>query len=287
VTAARLVSLVAVAVLTACSGPAPQPGTDPGSRPGVPATPGAADEWGLSDPGTPNLARVSRYVYRELTLRRDECGTGRQLKLPVDYRIEMQLSGGRIVEATLVAVDLHVGAARQPIPRERWPPGLAQESDCMRPYLRELLIRPIPADGVYVARFSAGPMPRESAGRERAVGPDPSEPGLPGLVRMARYVYREIRMQRDGCAFENPFSDVLTYTIETEVLQGAVARARLVKVVLGRDGRALQPDQWPLALGEYVECLEPHLKAMRMNPPPTDGSYRPAYTAPGRVAEEG
>lgn len=141
--------------------------------------------------------------------------------------------------------------------------------------------RPVPEADVGVATTP----PPELLGIEPAGAPDPTEPGIPDLARLARYVFREMRRQQAGCSLSNPFHDSLSFALVTEVKGGRIVGARLGKAVLERG-----PEELPLPGGippadlvAYVDCLEPQLKAVEMAPAPADGIYEPVYSYPGHA----
>jgi hypothetical protein len=163
----------------------------------------------------------------------------------------------------------------------------------MRPYLVAMEMPQPPADGVYETRFIAPGRAGGELARNRLTRagdppaeetlPDPTEPNLPDLVRLARYAFRVIRTTQGLCSFQNPMREPLTYVLEIEVKGGVALRSRLVGARLEHPAAPLPltEENWPEALAEYAACLGPHLQAMEMLPAPSDGVYRPEYTASG------
>jgi hypothetical protein len=139
-----------------------------------------------------------------------------------------------------------------------------------------------PADGVYLSRFSMGgdanPPPSEPA-QETSTLPDPAEPDLPDLQRLARHVFLEMHRVSASCSLRNPLAERLGYVLEVEVRSGAIARAEVTsaRVELADGTLPLIRDAWPEALQRYAACLRPHLEGLRLDPPPADGIYRPDY----------
>jgi hypothetical protein len=163
----------------------------------------------------------------------------------------------------------------------------------MRPYLVAMPMPQPPADGVYETRFKVPGRAGAEVARDRLardedppageILPDPTEPNLPDLVRVARYTFRVIRTTQGLCSFQNPLTDQLAYTLEIEVRGGRVTRSALVGARVEHPAAPLPLPEasWPQALVDYVACLGPHLEAMSMMPAPTDGVYRPDYVAQG------
>jgi hypothetical protein len=111
--------------------------------------------------------------------------------------------------------------------------------------------------------------------------PDPSEPDIPDLARLARYVFREMRMAEQECPFVNPFHDPISFAFHVEVRDGRMSTVHLAWAALraGEESRPLQPA--PPELTAYAACLAPRLEAVAMDPSPSDGAYQPEYSYPG------
>lgn len=111
--------------------------------------------------------------------------------------------------------------------------------------------------------------------------PDPAEPGISGLARVARYVFREMSLAEADCPFANPLHEPLSFVFHITVADG-----RMTRVHLARAGRRVG-DQIetlgtaPSELTAYAACLAPRLEALVMDPPPEDGIYQPEYSYPG------
>jgi len=127
--------------------------------------------------------------------------------------------------------------------------------------------------------------PPELLGIDPTGAPDPAEPGLPDLVRLARYVFREMRRQQAVCSLSNPFPDSLSFVLVTEVKGGRIVGVRLGKAVLerGQEELPLPGGIPPNELVAYVDCLQPLLGAVEMAPAPADGTYEPVYSYPSRA----
>lgn len=113
----------------------------------------APDEAGISD-----MARVSRYVYREMNTR-PECEL---LGLPsgrYEYVYDVIVARGRIVEARLTGVARLGPTGPQALARAEWPVALAKRLTCLLPHLRRIELAPAPADGAYATRFAASGPP--------------------------------------------------------------------------------------------------------------------------------
>jgi len=111
--------------------------------------------------------------------------------------------------------------------------------------------------------------------------PDPAEPGISGLARVARYVFREMRLAEADCPFTNPLHEPLSFVFHIAVVDG-----RMTQVHLARAGRHVgnEIETLPAAppeLTAYAACLGPRLEALVMDPPPEDGVYQPEYSYPG------
>jgi hypothetical protein len=113
---------------------------------------------------------------------------------------------------------------------------------------------------------------------------DPAEPGIPDLARVARYVFRTMQRHEDLCPLANPFRDALRFAFAIEVARGRMTRIGLAEVAFeGPTGRRPLPEiMWPRELAGYLRCLEPHLKAVTMDPAPADGRYLPFYSFAGQ-----
>ena len=111
--------------------------------------------------------------------------------------------------------------------------------------------------------------------------PDPAEAGISGLARVARYVFREMRLADQACPFTNPLHDPLSFIFHIEVQGG-----RMTQVHLSKAGRLVGPGVEPMSevppeLAAYAACLKPRLQALTMDPAPPDGPYQPEYSYPG------
>ena len=111
--------------------------------------------------------------------------------------------------------------------------------------------------------------------------PDPAEAGISDLARVARYVFREMRMGQYVCSFTNPLRDPISFALHIEARGGRMTEVHLAwaGVRHAEDMHRLQPP--PPELGAYVECLTPGLQALVMDPAPADGTYQPEYSYPG------
>jgi len=236
-------------------------------------------------PGLPDLARISRYVFREMQLRQDECGLAAPLETAVDYAVAVEVAAGAVVSAQLAAAEVTVAGVKLPLSKEQWPPELGRRIACLEPHLQQMSMAPAPADGRYETRFSlaAPPAAAREVSRPPAApeaGPDPTEPDLPDRVRLARYVFREMRASRTACPLRGPTADSVRYVLEVEVERGAVTRATVLRE--DPEGAAPPlPEGWFVGLSLYGTCLEPRLEAMPMAPAPRDGTYLLGYATPG------
>jgi hypothetical protein len=122
------------------------------------------------------------------------------------------------------------------------------------------------------------PTPRAAPALPPGV-PDPAEPGISNLARVARYVFREMRLAEDECPFVNPLPDALSFAFHIEIRDGRVADAHLAWAGV-RHGDEIHRIEAPPELTAYAECLEPRLEAVAMAPAPADGTYRPEYGYP-------
>jgi hypothetical protein len=278
----QLVLLCGPLGLGACGGGEAE---SPGDRSAAAPRPGTPEVGDSLDPrarGLPDLARISRYVFREMQLRQEECGLAAPLETAVDYAIGVEVAGGTVASAQLAAVEVTVAGVKLPLSKEQWPPELARRIACLEPHLRKMSMAPAPADGRYQTRFSLGAA-RSAAPdvpRAPAAGLDPTEAGLPDRVRLARYVFREMLLSRTACPLRGPTAGAVRYVLEVEVEGGAITRA----TVLREDPEGVAPaltEGWHVALSLYGACLEPRLRAIEMAPAPRDGTYLLAYATPG------
>jgi hypothetical protein len=124
------------------------------------------------------------------------------------------------------------------------------------------------------------PTPRAAPALAPGV-PDPAEPGISNLARLARYVFREMRLAQDACPFANPLEEPISFAFHIDVQGGGVAEAHLAWAG-ARHGEEIHQIEPPPELTAYAECLQPRLEAVVMAPAPEDGVYRPEYSYPGR-----
>jgi hypothetical protein len=259
----------------ACGGSEPAGGRAASSR----EAPAGGDPLDPEAPGLTDLARLSRYVFREMQ-RRGECALGTGVGGRIDYTLELVVEAGRIRSARLLAVSSDLGGFRAPLLPERWPASLVGSVECLEPHLRSLSLDERLRDGRYESRFSLGEpaeTPRAAAPSEEL--PDPAEPGLPDLQRIARHLFREMHLIDDHCSLHNPLSERVGYVVEVEVRGGAIERAELTRASVGSAGseRELPREAWPEALEAYAKCLPQHLRGLDLEPAPADGVYRPDY----------
>jgi hypothetical protein len=125
------------------------------------------------------------------------------------------------------------------------------------------------------------PTPRTAPALPPGV-PDPAEPGISDLARLARYVFREMRLAQDACPFANPLEDPISFAFHIDVQGGAIASAHLAWVGV-RHGEEIHQIEAPPELTAYAECLAPRLEAVTMAPAPADDVYKPEYSYPGRA----
>jgi hypothetical protein len=275
-------ALLTVAV-AACRAEAPAPEPPPREP-----TPAAADSFDPQAPGLSDLARLSRYVFREMGRGAARCAPEPVPSGRIGYTLEIEVASGRIASARLATVTAELGGFTAPLLPERWPRELVASVECLEPHLRAISMSTPPADGVYASRFALG---GSHAGRDEATPPppppppqaqalpDPAEPGLPDLQRIARHVFVEMHRVAGECALRNPLAERLGYVVEVEVRGGAIARAEVIeaRVELETGNSPLLRDAWPEALDRYAACLVPHLEGLVLEPAPADGVYRPDY----------
>jgi hypothetical protein len=115
--------------------------------------------------------------------------------------------------------------------------------------------------------------------------PDPAEPGISDLARLARYIFREMGAPAGGCALDNPLHDPLSFTLRVAVKGGRMTSVTLAAAHVERNGavQPLPPAQWPRELPAYDACLEPGLRALRLEPAPADDTYDADYSFPGHA----
>lgn len=278
-------SLAALAGIAACGPGEPRPASAPEGT-GRVSAPAASRPDDPEAPGLTDLARLSRYVFREMQ-RRGECAPEAATSGRLDYTLELAVEGGRIASAKLVGVSAELGGFAAPLLPERWPRSLVDSVGCLEPHLQALRLATPPADGVYESHFSLGgaaarpPAPEGRAAQATLPEglPDPAEPGLPDLQRVARHVFAEMHRVAGQCDLRNPFEERLGYAVEVEVRGGAIARAALTDARLERAGSTipLTRDAWPEPLERFAGCFVPHLEGLVLDPPPADGVYRPDY----------
>jgi hypothetical protein len=154
--------------------------------------------------------------------------------------------------------------------------------------------RPVPVPDQQAAGDTRPLTSRESIPPAGAPSPvvsdpdDPAEPGISDLARLARYVFRTMQQHEEVCPFDNPFRDQLHFALAIEVKGGRMVHVGLGHVGLepggAREARTLAKAQWPRELTAYATCLDPHLRAVAMDPSPADGVYEPVYSFGGQPA---
>jgi hypothetical protein len=111
--------------------------------------------------------------------------------------------------------------------------------------------------------------------------PDPAEPGIPDLARLARYVFAEMHAVEDVCSFSNPLPDPLSFAFHVDVRAGRMTQTHLAWAGVRARSEIRRLESVPPELTAYVSCLTPRLEAVRMDPAPADGTYQPEYGYPG------
>ena len=123
--------------------------------PPPPPTAAAALPSGAPDPaeaGIPDLARVARYVFREMRTGQHVCSFTNPLRDPISFAFHIEARGGRMTEVHLAwagvrhADDMH---RLQPPP-----PELGAYVQCLAPRLQAVVMDPAPADGAYQPEYS-------------------------------------------------------------------------------------------------------------------------------------
>lgn len=145
--------------------------------------------------------------------------------------------------------------------------------------------RSAPASGSAVEPLSSrDPAPAAPAPPPQVERPDPAEPGLPDLPRLARYVFRVMGERQASCRLENPHHEALGFALRVKVQAGRMTSVEVASAWLEQDGQRLRTfdlAQHPAELQAFVRCLEPSLRALRMSPAPSDGTYDAEYSFPG------
>lgn len=156
----RRLPLVIPMLLAFGCGPEPVPVPPPGTRtaPATPMAPPTTLSFAPDEPGISDIARVSRYVYREMNTR-PECDLVGLPSGRYDYVYDVTVAKARITGARLNGVALVGAVGSQALAPAQWPPALAKRLDCLLPHLKRLELQPVPADGVYAARFVASGPP--------------------------------------------------------------------------------------------------------------------------------
>ena len=111
--------------------------------------------------------------------------------------------------------------------------------------------------------------------------PDPTEADISDLARLARYVFREMRVAEEACPFVNPLHDPLAFAFHVEVIGGHMNQVHLAWAGVRAEEELQRLEEPPSELTAYIECLAPRLEAVRMDPAPAGGEYQPEYSYPG------
>jgi len=119
---------------------------------------------GLPDPaeaGISDLARLARYVFREMQRHEQACALTNPFHDTLAFTIEIEVKGGRIVSARVGEAALERSGERVPVPGGTPPAELVAYVGCLRPVLEGIPMAPAPADGVYRPEYAypghAGP----------------------------------------------------------------------------------------------------------------------------------
>jgi hypothetical protein len=160
-------ALIAVSALAACSGSPPPPpvpvasatpapaggplrplsSRDTGPAVAAPAEP--VDQVDPAEPGISDLARTARYVFRVMRTHEDVCAFANPYDERIHFALAVEVKSGRFTRIGLG----HAGTGEPPQERTlsqgELPPELAGYVACLEPHLRELVMSPAPADGVY------------------------------------------------------------------------------------------------------------------------------------------
>jgi len=144
----------AICATLGCGGPAPVPVPPPGAH-ATPAAPPTTLSFAPDEAGITDIARVSRYVYREMNARA-ECALEDLPPGRYDYAYDVTVALGRITEARLASVAHVEDAGPHDVPLDQWPSALQRRLACLLPHLKRVEMAPAPADGVYPTRFAAG-----------------------------------------------------------------------------------------------------------------------------------
>jgi hypothetical protein len=125
-------------------------------RPVAPTpTPAPALAPGLPDPaeaGISDLARLARYVFREMQESQYVCSFTNPLHDPVSFAFHVEVQGGRIAEVHLAWAGVRVGEEVQRL--QPPPPELSGYLECLVPRLESVVMDPAPADGAYQPEYS-------------------------------------------------------------------------------------------------------------------------------------
>lgn len=148
----RHLPILIPALLALACGPEPVPVPPPAARTGP--APATTLSFAPDEAGIPEIARVSRYVYREMNAR-PECDLVGLPSGRYDYVYDVTVSKGRITSARLNGVALLGGGGPQALGPPQWPPALEKRIGCLLPHLKRIEMAPAPADGVYATRFVA------------------------------------------------------------------------------------------------------------------------------------
>lgn len=160
-----------------------------------------------------------------------------------------------------------------------WPSG----PRALAPALLACVIAGCADDPGLPPRAAASPATDRAGTVRAAEAMDPAEPGISPLASLSRQVYYHMLAHRERCSLAGLPAVRFGYVIEVEVAGGRVAAAGLASVTssAGAAPRLLERRQWPRALREYVACMQPHLKALELDPAPPDGSYETEFSVIG------
>jgi hypothetical protein len=114
-----------------------------------PLPPGVPDP---AEPGIPDLARLARYVFREIRANEEACSFANPLHDDISFAFHIEVQGGRMTTAHLAWIGTRVGEEVRPLPAA--PPELVAYVECLRPLLQAVRMDPTPADGVYQPEYS-------------------------------------------------------------------------------------------------------------------------------------
>jgi hypothetical protein len=119
-------------------------------------TPAAAERPDPTEDGISDLARLARYVFREMQAREASCRLDNPFHERLAFTLRIPVERGRMRTVSLASARLERPGGPNTLAAAEWPQALTGYVACLEPFLTAIAMRPAPADGSYDAEYSFG-----------------------------------------------------------------------------------------------------------------------------------